>query len=153
MVSSSTTFIVQQQKFTHLQSPLCDKWYLWICLRIYRLQLILYTSKFNLKIYFVYIQRKYAQFHNIKFEMPTSQLLIGLETSFKNWQKAWSMLPFISLKNLHLVLPPSPLAYSLFTCENVDNYGWPLSHLLTWCSFTCKLIAPVFLAATLSKCA
>ncbi len=33
-------------------------------------------------------QIKYVQFHNIKFKMPESQLLIGLETSFKNWQKA-----------------------------------------------------------------
>ncbi len=27
---------------------------------------------------------KYVQFHNIKFKMPESQLLIGLEISFKN---------------------------------------------------------------------
>ncbi len=46
---------------------------------IYRLQLILYTSKFNLNIYFLCIQRKYVQFHNIKFKMPKSQLLKGLD--------------------------------------------------------------------------
>ncbi len=46
------------------------------------------SSKFNLNMYFLWIQRKYVQFHNMKFKMPKSQLLIGLETSFKNWQKA-----------------------------------------------------------------
>ncbi len=54
---------------------------------VYRLQLILYNSTSNLKIYFLYIQRKYVPFHNIKFKMPTSPFLIGLETRFKNWQK------------------------------------------------------------------
>ncbi len=65
-VSCSTTFIVQQQKLTCLRSLLCDKWYLWLRIVIYRLQLIWHTSKFNLKIYFLCI-RKYVQFHNIKF--------------------------------------------------------------------------------------
>ncbi len=54
---------------------------------IRKFQLILYTSKFNLKIFHVE-QIENVQFHNIKFKMPESQLLIGLETSFKNWQKA-----------------------------------------------------------------
>ncbi len=34
-------------KFSHLPSLLCDKWFLWLCIIIYRLQLILYTSKFK----------------------------------------------------------------------------------------------------------
>ncbi len=48
-VLCSTTFIVQQQKLTCLRSLLCYK----LCIMIYRLQLILYTSKFNLNIYFL----------------------------------------------------------------------------------------------------
>ncbi len=88
-VLRSTTFIVQQQKLTLLRSLLCDKWYLWLCIMIYRLlQLIFYISKFNLDIYFFCIQRKFVQFHYMKFIMPKSQLLIGLQTSLKNWQKA-----------------------------------------------------------------
>ncbi len=87
-VSHSTTFIMQQQKLTHLRRLLFDKWYLWQCIMIYRLQLIIYNSKFNLKIYFLCIQRKYVQFDNIKIKMTKSQLLIVLETSFKNWKKA-----------------------------------------------------------------
>ncbi len=123
-VLHSTTFIVQQQKLTRLQSLQCDKWYLWLCIMSYRLQLIVYTSKFNLNIYFLWIQRKYVQFHNMRFKMLKYQLLIGLETSFKNWQKA---------QNVNIYFPSKvdiwsyPLVYGLYTCENVDNYGWPLT--------------------------
>ncbi len=124
-VSRNTTFIVQQQKLTSLQSPLCDKWYFWLCIMIYRLKLILYTSKFNLNIYFLCTQRKYVQFHNMKFKMPKSQLLIGLETSFKNRQKAWYWHYLFPIRSVHLVLPP-PLAYGLYTCESIANYGKPL---------------------------
>ncbi len=124
-VLRSTTFIVQKQKLTRLQSLQCDKWYLWQCIMIYRLQLILYTSKFNLNIYFLWIQRKYVQFHNMKLKMPNSQLLIGLETVRKP-----RMSTFISHQNCTSGLTPSPpLVYGLYTCENVDNYGWPLSAL------------------------
>ncbi len=52
-VSHRTTYIVQQQKLTSLPSLLCDKWYLWIYIMIYRLQLIFYASQFNFKIYFL----------------------------------------------------------------------------------------------------
>ncbi len=38
--------------------------------------------------YLLWEHKIFVQFHNIKFKMPESQLLIGLETSFKNWQKA-----------------------------------------------------------------
>ncbi len=86
------------KKLTRLRSLLSDKWYHWLCSMIYRLQLILYTSKFNLKIYFLYIQIKYVQFHKIKFKMPKSQLLIGLENSFKNWQKAQNVNIYFSSK-------------------------------------------------------
>ncbi len=50
---------------------------------ICKFPLILYTFKFNLKIFRVGT-KQYVQFNNIKFKMPESQLLIGLETSFKN---------------------------------------------------------------------
>ncbi len=89
---------------------------------IYRLQLILYTSKFNLKIYFVCIQIKYVQFHNIKFKIS---VLIVLETSFKTDIKL-RMSTFISHQKHTSVVTPSHLAYGLCTCENVDNYGWLL---------------------------
>ncbi len=59
-----------------------------LSIMICKFQLILYTFKFNLKIFLVGTKIIYVQFHNIKFKMPESQLLIGLETSFKNWQKA-----------------------------------------------------------------
>ncbi len=78
-VSRSTTFNEQQQKLTRLRSLLCDKWYLWLCIMMYRLQLIWHTSTFNLKLYFLCIQRKYVQFHNITFKMPKSQILIQLD--------------------------------------------------------------------------
>ncbi len=38
--------------------------------------------------YLLWEHKKCVQFHNITFKMPESQLLIGLETSFKSWQKA-----------------------------------------------------------------
>ncbi len=37
--------------------------------------------------YYLYVQKKYVKFHNIKFKKPKSHLLIGLETSFQNWKK------------------------------------------------------------------
>ncbi len=46
-------------------------------------------------------------FHNIKFKMPESQLLIGLETSIRNWQKAilkLRMSTLLYIKSVHLVL-------------------------------------------------
>ncbi len=61
--------------------------------------------------------------------MPESQLLIGLETSFKNWQKALNVNIYYILKAYIWCYPP-PLAYGLYTCENVDIFGWPL----TWCN-------------------
>ncbi len=100
---------------------------LWLWIMIYRLQLIWYTSKFNLKIYFLCVQRKYIQFHIIKFKMPKFHLLIWLETSSKNWLKAQHCQHLFPIKSVHLVfLHPPPLAYGLYTCENVDNYGWPI---------------------------
>ncbi len=33
------------------------------------------------------------------------------------------------IKSVHLVLPP-PLAYGLYTCENVHNYGWSLTQMI-----------------------
>ncbi len=39
---SLSTFIVQQQQISRLWSLLCDKWYISLCIMIYRLQLILY---------------------------------------------------------------------------------------------------------------
>ncbi len=58
--------------------------------------------------------------------MPESQLLIGLETSFKLIENSECQHLFY-IKSIHLLLPPPHLAYGLYTCENVDNYGWPLS--------------------------
>ncbi len=55
--------------------------------------------------------------------MPESQLLMGLETSFKNSQKAQN----INILKAYIWCYPLPLAYGLYTCENVDNYGWPLN--------------------------
>ncbi len=112
--SHSTIFIVQQQKLTCLRSLLCDKWYLWLWIMIYRLQLIWYTSKFNLNIYFLCIQRKYGQFHNIKFKMPTFQLLIWLETSFKNWQKAQHVNIYF-LSKVYIYSYPLPPLHSVCT--------------------------------------
>ncbi len=43
-------------------------------------------------------KKKEVQFHNINFKMPESQLLIGLETSFKNWQKAQNVNIYSILK-------------------------------------------------------
>ncbi len=69
-------------------------------------------------------QKKYVQFHNIKFKMPESQLLIGLETNFQNRQKALNV-------NINHILKafiwcyPSPLANGLYTCENVNIFGRP----------------------------
>ncbi len=74
-------------------------------------------------------QRKYVQFHNIKYKMPKSLLLIGLETSFKNWQKA-QHVTFIPHQKHTSGVSPLPLASVLYTCENVDNYGWPLRDLV-----------------------
>ncbi len=137
-VSRSTTFIVQQQKLTRLRSLLCDKWSLWLCIMIYRLQLMLYSSKFNLNMYLLCIQRKYVQFHNIKFKIAKSQLLIGLETSFSNWQKAQHVKMYFPSKVYIWCYPPYPLVYGLYTYENVDNYGWPLSSHNISCIFPDK---------------
>ncbi len=62
--------------------------------------------------------------------MPESHLLIRLETSFKNWQKAQNVNIYSILKAYiwFYSLPP-PIVYGLYTCENVNNYGWPLSPL------------------------
>ncbi len=120
-VLCSSTFIVQQQKLTNLQSLQCDKWYIWVCIMIYRLQLIilLYTSKFNLNIlYFLWIQRKYIKFHNMKFKMPKSQLLIRLETSFKNWHNVQNVNIYFSSKAYICCypLPPSVRCVHLWKC-------------------------------------
>ncbi len=56
-VSRSTNFIVQQQKVTRLRSLLCDKWCLWLCIMIYRLQLLWHTSTFNLDIFLMYTKK------------------------------------------------------------------------------------------------
>ncbi len=90
-------------------SLLCDKWYLWLCVifvMIYRLQLILYTSKFNLKIFLVYT--KYVQFHNIKFKMPNFQFLIGLQTRALKTDRKLIYQHLFPIKIIHLVLPPPP---------------------------------------------
>ncbi len=60
--------------------------------------------------------------------MPESQLLIGLETSFKNLQKAQNVHIYSILK-AYIWFYPLPLVYGLYTCENVENYGWPLNRL------------------------
>ncbi len=44
---------------------------------------VVYILQNLIERYFLCAQGKYVQFHNIKFKMPESQLLIGLETSFK----------------------------------------------------------------------
>ncbi len=59
--------------------------------------------------------------------MPKSSLLIGLETSLKT-DNNLGMSTFISHQKHTSGLTPLPLAYGLYTCENVDNYGWPLFH-------------------------
>ncbi len=46
--------------------------------------IVYFQTKFNLKIFLVGTKKKYVQFHNINIKMPEFQLLIGLETSFKN---------------------------------------------------------------------
>ncbi len=74
------------------------------------------------------VQRIYVQFYNIKFRKPKSQLLLGLEASFKMDIKL-RMTTFISFQKHIFGITPSSLAYGLYTCENVDNYGWPLSTL------------------------
>ncbi len=61
--------------------------------------------------------------------MPESQFLIGLETSFKNWQKAQNVNIYSILK-AYIWFYPLPLAYGLYACENVNNYGLPLKKLL-----------------------
>ncbi len=58
--------------------------------------------------------------------MPKSQLLIGLETSFKNWQNAAQNVNIYFPSKAYIWSYPLPLAYGLYTCENVDNYGLPL---------------------------
>ncbi len=73
-------------------------------------------------------QKQYVQFHNIKFKMLESQLLIGLETSFKNWQKALNVNIYYILKE-YIWCNPLPPAYGLYTCENVDIFGRPLKYL------------------------
>ncbi len=74
-------------------------------------------------------QKKYVQFHNLKFKMPESQLLIGLKTSFKNWQKALNINIYYILKAYIWCYPIPPIVYSLYTCENVDIFGRPLTEL------------------------
>ncbi len=63
--------------------------------------------------------------------MPESQLLIGLETSFKNCQKAQNVNMYSILK-VYICFYALPLAYGLYDCENVDNYGWPLRYFVLW---------------------
>ncbi len=41
------------------------------------------------------------------------------------------MSTFISYQKRTSGVTPSPLAYGLYTCENVDNYEWPLTILYT----------------------
>ncbi len=38
------------------------------------------------------------------------------------------MSTFISHQTCTSGPTPSPLVYGLYTCENVDNYGWPLNN-------------------------
>ncbi len=71
---------------------------------------------------------KYVQFHNIKFKMPEYQLLIGLEPSYKNWQKAQNVNIYSILK-AYIWFYPFSLVYGLYAFENVDNYGLPLNKL------------------------
>ncbi len=61
------------------------------------------------------------QFLYIKCKMPKSQLLIGQDTSFKNWQTECSAC------NQFGFYPP---AFCLYICENVEKYGWPLRQSL-----------------------
>ncbi len=78
---------------------------------ICKFQLILYTFKFNLKIFLVGTKKK-VQFHNIKFKMPESQLLIELETSFKNWQNALNVNMYYILMRTSGVTPsPSSVRF------------------------------------------
>ncbi len=58
--------------------------------------------------------------------MPESQLLIELETSFNNWQKAQNVNIYSILKT-YIWCYPLRLAYGVYACENVDNYGIPSS--------------------------
>ncbi len=58
--------------------------------------------------------------------MPESQIIIGLETSFKNGQKALNVNIYYILKTYIWCYPLPPLAYGLYTCESVDIFGWPL---------------------------
>ncbi len=84
--------------------------------------------------------KKYFNFTNIKFKMQDSQLLIGLETSFKNWQKAQNVNIYSILKAYIWCYPL--LAYGLYACENVDNYGWPLTLCLEM-YWTCLPLHPM----------
>ncbi len=61
--------------------------------------------------------------------MPKSQL-IRLETSFKNSQKAQNVNIYQKRTSGFSPSPPphSAPAYGLYTCENVNNYGWPLNY-------------------------
>ncbi len=54
-------------------------------------------------------QIKYVQFHNIKFKMPESKLLLGIETSFKNGQKAQNVNSYciFYIKSVPMVLSPA----------------------------------------------
>ncbi len=57
--------------------------------------------------------------------MPESQLLIGLDTSFKNRQKALNVNIYsisVYIKSIHQLLLPPPLPYGLYAWKNVDNY-------------------------------
>ncbi len=85
---------------------------------ICKFQLILNSSKFNLKIFLVGTKNKYVQFHNIKFKMPESQLLIGLKASFKNWQKALNVNIYYILKAYMWCypFPPSVRFVHLWKC-------------------------------------
>ncbi len=60
------------------------------------------------------IQRKFVQFHNIKFKMPKSQFLIRLATSFKK-------LRYISERQ-HLIPSKSGVTPSTPSVQLVQHY-------------------------------
>ncbi len=65
-------------------------------------------------------QRQYIQFHNIKFKIPKSQTT----HYFKNWQNTQNINMYQKYTSC---FTPPPQANDVYVCENVDNYGWPLS--------------------------
>ncbi len=58
--------------------------------------------------------------------MPESQLLIGLETSFKKLTECSECQHILYIK-AYIWFYSLPLAYGLYACENIDNYGLPLN--------------------------